>query len=110
MNEAGVGEITVRLDKGFISKEMVKSLQELDVFFLMMVPRYRWLEEHRKRWHHSKKGEDFVTNSQPRGWSTRSDYIAAPHHRWCHGATRTPGTSWPVSARTRGHAAGGTDA
>ena len=40
---AGVGEITVRLDKGFISKEIVKSLQELDVFFLLKVPRYPWL-------------------------------------------------------------------
>ena len=61
---AGVEEITVRLDKGFISKEMVKALQELDVFFLLKVPRYPWLEEHRKRWHHSKKGEDIFPEGE----------------------------------------------
>ena len=45
MEGVGVGEITVRFDKGLISREMVETLQELDVFFLLEVPRYHWLEE-----------------------------------------------------------------
>ena len=61
---AGVEEITVRLDKGFISKEMVETLQELDVFFLLKVPRYPWLEGVRKQWHHSTKGEDIFPEGE----------------------------------------------
>ena len=61
---AGVGEITVRLDKGFISKEMAETLQELGVLFLLKVPRYRWLEGSRKQWHHSKKGEEIFSEGE----------------------------------------------
>lgn len=61
---AGVGEITVRLDKGFISREMVETLQELDVLFLLKVPRQPWLEGFRKQWHHSRKGEDIFPEGE----------------------------------------------
>ena len=61
---AGVGEITVRLDKGFISREMVETLQQLDVFFLLKVPRYPWLEGFRKQWHHSKKGKEIFPEGE----------------------------------------------
>ena len=60
----GVGEITVRLDKGFISKEMAETLQELGVLFLLKVPRYPWLEGLRKQWHHSKKGEEIFSEGE----------------------------------------------
>ena len=43
---------------------MVETLQELDVFFLLKVPRYPWLEGLRKRWHHSTKGEDIFPEGE----------------------------------------------
>ncbi|MGH7503092.1 MAG: transposase [Longimicrobiales bacterium] len=45
LREAGVGEITVRLDKGFFSRAMVDALQELGVSFLLKVPDYSWLRQ-----------------------------------------------------------------
>lgn len=43
LRDAGVSEITVRLDKGFFSRAMVHALQELGVFFLLKVPDYKWV-------------------------------------------------------------------
>ena len=54
---AGVGDITARLDKGFFSQKMVRTLEELDVSFLLKVPRHGWLCGCRGPWRHSKKGE-----------------------------------------------------
>lgn len=57
LRAAGVGDITVRLDKGFFSREMVRTLERLDVCFLLKVPRHRWLSRHRGPWRFSAKGE-----------------------------------------------------
>ena len=54
---AGVDDITVRLDKGFFSQKMVRTLEELDVSFLLKVPRHGWLSGCRGPWRHSRKGE-----------------------------------------------------
>ena len=54
---AGVREITVRLDKGFFSRSMVRTLERLGVFFLLKVPRHRWLNARRGHWCFSAKGE-----------------------------------------------------
>ena len=53
---AGVREITVRLDKGFFSRSMVRTLERLGVFFLLKVPRHRWLDARRGHWRFSAKG------------------------------------------------------
>ena len=54
---AGVLDITVRLDKGFFSREMVRTLERLGVSFLLKVPRHGWLRGHRGPWRFSAKGE-----------------------------------------------------
>lgn len=41
LRAAGVERITVRLDKGFFSKEMVSTLQRLGVDFVLKVPAYK---------------------------------------------------------------------
>ena len=54
---AGVRDITVRLDKGFFSREMVRTLERLGVSFLLKVPRHGWLRGYRGPWRFSAKGE-----------------------------------------------------
>ena len=57
LRKAGVSDITVRLDKGFFSQKMARTLEELGVSFLLKVPRHGWLNSCRGPWRHSKKGE-----------------------------------------------------
>ena len=54
---AGVGDITVRLGKGLFSREMVRTLERLDVSFLLKVPRHGWMSRHRGSWRFSAKAE-----------------------------------------------------
>lgn len=59
LRSQGVEEITVRLDKGFFSRAMVETLEELEVGFLLKTPAHRWLRDHHHGpWRHSKRGED----------------------------------------------------
>ena len=57
LRAAGVEDITVRLDKGFFSRRMVRALEGLGVSFLLKVPRHRWLSRHRGPWRFSARGE-----------------------------------------------------
>src|SRR5690606_7551776 len=57
LRAAGVAEITVRLDKGFFSKDMVRTLEELGVRYLLKVPAHGWLRDHQGPWRRSAKGE-----------------------------------------------------
>ena len=57
LRSAGVRDITVRLDKGFFSRNMVRTLERLGVSFLLKVPRHGWLKGHRSNWRFSAKGE-----------------------------------------------------
>ncbi len=50
LREAGVRDITVRLDKGFFSKRIAASMEELGVSYLLKVPRYGWLDGFRGAW------------------------------------------------------------
>jgi len=43
LRQVGVKDITVRLDKGFFSEEMVKTLEDLDVFFVLKVMNHHWV-------------------------------------------------------------------
>ena len=54
---AGVGDITVRLDKGFFSQKIVRALEELGVSFVLKIPRHGWLSGYRGPWRYSAKGE-----------------------------------------------------
>lgn len=57
LRAVGVEEITVRLDKGFFSKEIVQTVQALDVFFLLKVPNHRWLQEHQRPWRWTERAQ-----------------------------------------------------
>ena len=48
---------TARLDKGFFSRKMARTLEELGVSFPLKVPRHPWLRGHRNAWRFSAKGE-----------------------------------------------------
>ena len=54
---AGVDDITVRLDKGFFSRDMVRTLERLKVSFPLKVPRHGWLSGCRGDWRFSAKGD-----------------------------------------------------
>jgi hypothetical protein len=55
LREAGVADITVRLDKGFFSKAMVETLQKLGVQFFLKVPDHNWVRRELGIWRYSKK-------------------------------------------------------
>jgi hypothetical protein len=57
LRQAGVEDITVRLDKGFFSKDMPKVLDELGVFFVLKVPNHAWLRDHRGPWRLSERAD-----------------------------------------------------
>ena len=57
LRAAGVEDIAVRLDKGFFSRKMVRTLGGLGVSFLLKVPRHGRVSGHRGSWRFSAKGE-----------------------------------------------------
>jgi hypothetical protein len=61
LRSAGVQQITVRLDKGFFSKEMVETLERLEVKFVLKVPAYRWVRDQVGALRQSKKDERLWT-------------------------------------------------
>ena len=63
LRAAGVEEITVRLDKGFFSKEMVRTLSELDVAFVLKVSDHWWVRSRLDRYRRSEKDPDLWTST-----------------------------------------------
>jgi hypothetical protein len=57
----GVHDITVRMDKGFFSKEMVHALVDMDVRFFLQVPRHSWVRSPAGAWRASAKDRDLGT-------------------------------------------------
>lgn len=57
LRASGVEDITVRLDKGFFSRAMVRMLEKLGVRFLIKTPAHGWLRDHQTPWRRSSKGE-----------------------------------------------------
>jgi hypothetical protein len=57
LRAAGVADITVRLDKGFFSKSMVRTLETEKVHYLLKLPAHAWLQDHQAPWRRSAKGE-----------------------------------------------------
>lgn len=68
LRAAGVEEITVRLDKGFFRKALVRTLEELDVRYLLKIPAHAWLQDHQAPWRRSAKGEDIFPGQEL--WTT----------------------------------------
>jgi hypothetical protein len=63
LRAAGVEEITLRLDKGFFSREMVRALHELEVSFYLKVPHFRWVRSQLGPARRSKKDAALWTRS-----------------------------------------------
>ena len=55
LRQAGVSEITVRLDKGFFSRAMVEGLSALDVSFVLKVPDQHWVRTRLSAYRQSEK-------------------------------------------------------
>lgn len=77
LRQLGVEEITVRLDKGFFSKEIVRTLQQLEVGFLLKMPNRPWLRDQQRAWRRSVRAQgifseaDEVWSASSRLWGAR---------------------------------------
>lgn len=63
LRAAGVEQITVRLDKGFFSRQMVEALSALGVSFVLKVPDQKWLRRHLSPFRRSQKDPQLWTAS-----------------------------------------------
>ncbi len=77
LREVGVGEITVRLDKGFWKKDIVRTLQDLDVHFLLKAPNQNYVRQALGTWRLSTRAEGLfptaaeVHSNSGRLWGAR---------------------------------------
>jgi hypothetical protein len=63
LRAAGVEQITLRLDKGFFSREMVEALSALGVRYVLKVPDQKWLRRHLSPFRRSTKDPALWTAS-----------------------------------------------
>lgn len=63
LRELGVEEITVRLDKGFWKKQIVHTLQQLGVWFLMKAPNQNYVRRALGTWRLSERAEGVFRNA-----------------------------------------------
>jgi hypothetical protein len=63
LRAAGVQEITVRLDKGFFSREMVEALEALGVSYVLKVPDFAWVKSRFSAYRRSAKDPSLWTAS-----------------------------------------------
>ncbi|HZD03336.1 MAG TPA: transposase [Longimicrobiales bacterium] len=77
LREAGVQEITVRLDKGFWAKRIVRTLQKLEISFLLKVPNQQFVRDQLGTWRKSTRAEgifpeaEMVWTNSGRLWGAR---------------------------------------
>jgi hypothetical protein len=63
LRAAGVEQITVRLDKGFFSREMVEALEALGVSYVLKVPDFAWVKSRLSAYRRSRKDPSLWTAS-----------------------------------------------
>jgi hypothetical protein len=63
LRSAGVEEITIRLDKGFFSRQMVEALESLGVSYVLKVPDHKWVRAHLSAFRRSTKDPALWTAS-----------------------------------------------
>src|SRR5690606_27767340 len=73
LRAAGVREITLRLDKGFFSQEMVETLEALRVRYVLKVPDWPWLRARLGRFRRSATH----TSSRKTLWTTSTRLYGA---------------------------------
>jgi hypothetical protein len=64
LREAGVKEITVRLDKGFFAERIVRALQDLEVTYLLKVPNHAFVREELGTWRKSIRAEGIFPKAE----------------------------------------------
>ena len=64
LRAAGVGPITVRLDKGFFAKRVVRTLQRLGVSYFLKVPNHQVVRNQLGTWHRSVRAEGIFEGAQ----------------------------------------------
>lgn len=79
LRQLGITDLTVRLDKGFFSKEMVALLEELGVTFVLKVPDHAWVRRALSAYRPSEKDATL--------WTATGELYGA---RLCSVERRTP--------------------
>jgi hypothetical protein len=64
LREQGVEEVTVRLDKGFHAKKIVRALQELDVRYILKLPAGSHVVEALGSWRESSRAEGIFEEAE----------------------------------------------
>jgi hypothetical protein len=77
LREAGVQEITVRLDKGFFSRATVECLQQLGVQFLLKVRDHHWVRRELGSWRRSLKSREITKDPAVSIWSSSGKLYGA---------------------------------
>ena len=63
LRQVGVKDITIRLDKGFFSREILKTLEDLGVFFVLKAMDHRWVRRVLGPYRQLEKDPDLWTSS-----------------------------------------------
>ena len=87
--QVGIDNITVRLDKGFFSREMVDVLQALGVRFVLKVPDHAWVRRELGPYRQSEKDATL--------WTATGELYGA---RLCSVKQRQPATAAAPTAQT----------
>ena len=64
LRAAGVEEITVRLDKGFYAQAMVKTLEALEVFYVLKIPNQGFVRDALGTWRLSVRGHGIFPRAE----------------------------------------------
>lgn len=75
LRSAGVETICVRLDKGFYSRSVVKTLFALDVHFLLKMRDHGWLADHQRPWRPCERGKGIFPGAET--WTTTGEVWGA---------------------------------
>jgi hypothetical protein len=70
LRDAGVQEITVRLDKGFFSRATVECLERLGVGYLLKVRDHDWVRRELASWRRSRKSQEITRDPAVWIWSS----------------------------------------
>jgi len=77
LREAGVEEITVRLDKGFFSRAMVECLERLAVRYVLKVRDHHWVRRELSGWRRSAKSQEITKDPTVSIWSSSGTLYGA---------------------------------
>ncbi len=77
LRDAGVEEITVRLDKGFFSRATVECLERLGVRYVLKVRDHHWVRRELAGWRRSAKSQEITKDPAVSIWSSSGTLYGA---------------------------------